>query len=181
MSRKIEVVPYDPSWVRKYETEAEKLIKLFGYHLMEIHHIGSTAIPDMAAKPTIDILGVVKDIEAVDEMDQAMQEIGYQPKGENGIPGRRYFQKIVGEVHVFHVHTFEDGHPEIHRLLNFRDYLRAHPDAASEYQALKVYLAAKFTFEPDKYTEGKNALIQQIDQRAIDWRASERNKTNNAG
>lgn len=180
MPRMIEVVPYDPNWVRKYEVEAKKLVEVFGDDLMEIHHIGSTAITGMHAKPTIDVLIVVKDIEAVETLNRVMREMGYKPKGENGIPGRRYFQKLAGEVHQFHVHTYEDGHPEIHRLLNFRDFLRTHSEEARAYQALKLDLASKYTFEPNKYTDGKHTLIGEIDQRAAAWRALEREDTSNA-
>jgi len=173
MARKVEVIPYDPGWPVVYAAEAESIRLVLGENVIAVHHIGSTAIPGMAAKPTIDLLVVDRDHGRLDACNDDMRRAGYQSKGENGVSGRRYFQRMIGDVHLFHIHAFEIGHPDIERHLNFRDYLRAHPIDARAYEALKRHLAAQFPFEPKKYTSGKTRFIRAIDQRAAGWRTGE--------
>lgn len=170
MARIVEVLPYDPAWPEAYQAELGRIAPLLGANLVVAHHIGSTAVPGLAAKPTIDILLVVRDLEALDACNAAMQQLGYAAKGENGIPGRRYYQMLRDEQHVFHLHAYIEGHPEIMRHLNFRDYLIAHPDTAFEYQALKQALAGRFRDAPPEYTSGKEDFIRAVDERAAAWR-----------
>lgn len=171
MARIVEVVPYDPAWPETYRSEIKQIGGVVGANLIIAHHIGSTAVPGMAAKPTIDILLVVRDLDLLDACNAAMMDLGFQPKGEHGIPGRRYFQKVDGEVHLVHIHGFENGHPDVARHINFRDYLTAHPETAEAYQSLKLQLAVRFKFEPAQYTSGKDAFIRAVDARAAAWRA----------
>lgn len=173
MVRIVEIVPYDPNWPEKYCAEVKMVADVLGTNLTSAHHIGSTAIPGLAAKPTIDILLVVQNLDNLDACNNEMEALGYQPKGEHGIPGRRYFQKLAGEVHLIHIHAFQIGHPEIYRYLNFRDYTIAHPETAEAYQSLKQKLAVLFTDRPADYTAGKEAFIRAVDQRAAAWRAEE--------
>ena len=173
MSRKVEVVPYNPAWHEMYQTEAAGLLPLLGENLVAMHHIGSTAVPGLAAKPTIDILAVVCSHDRLDACCPALQGLGYQAKGENGISGRRYFQKLEGEAHRVHIHAYQVGHSDITRHLNFRDYLRAHPKEARAYQALKESLAARYTTDPNRYTAGKSDFIRAADRRAAEWRTAQ--------
>jgi GrpB-like predicted nucleotidyltransferase (UPF0157 family) len=170
MVRKVKVVPYDPTWPSKYVLEVERLESGLCPAGITFHHIGSTAVPGLAAKPTIDILAVVEDLALLDAVPHKFIDLGYQVKGENGIAGRRYYQKLSGEVHLFHIHAFEKGHPEIERHLTFRDYLCAHPEDAQAYQALKQNLAQEFPFDAKSYTVGKTNLIGEIDRKAALWR-----------
>lgn len=133
--RKVEVTPYNPQWVAMFEEEASILRTIFGSEISEIHHIGSTSVPGLKAKPIIDIMPVVRDIHRIDAFNGAMIAIGYEPKGENGIIGRRFFQK-GGNNRTHHVHVFESGNPEVERHLAFRDYLREHPEEAKPYKAI---------------------------------------------
>jgi GrpB-like predicted nucleotidyltransferase (UPF0157 family) len=126
----------------------------------------------LAAKPIIDILLVVKAHAALDACNDSLQGLGFIPKGEHGIVGRRYFSKMSGEQDLFHMHAFEAGHPDIVRHLNFRDYLIAHPPVANEYQALKTQLAKRFRNTPPEYTNAKSGFIRHVDALAADWRAS---------
>ena len=87
--RNIVVVPYDPQWQVLFEQEAEKIRSVLGDLLIEIHHIGSTSVPGLAAKPVIDMLPIVRDIALVDGLNPQFEAIGYEPMGENGITGRR--------------------------------------------------------------------------------------------
>lgn len=93
MPRKMEVQDYNPEWEREYLLEKNRLQHVLKEVAIKIHHIGSTAIPGIKAKPIIDILIEVTSIDELDELTKEMKELGYEAKGENGIKGRRYFQK----------------------------------------------------------------------------------------
>jgi GrpB-like predicted nucleotidyltransferase (UPF0157 family) len=166
--RKVEISSYNEKWVSMFEEEADKLRDIFGEEVLVIHHIGSTSVPGLKAKPIIDVMPVVKEINEVDKYNKAMQNIGYEPKGENGIPERRYFQK-GGDNRTHHVHIYQLGNYEIERHLAFRDYLRTHPDSIKNYGELKQQLAHQFPHNIESYIDGKNNLVADIERRAIDW------------
>jgi len=166
--RKVEVVSYNLQWPQMFEDEAGKIKSIMNEIIVQIHHIGSTSIPNMSAKPVIDILIEAQSIEKVDLFNQAMMELGYDPKGENGIPNRRYFSK--GEVNrTHHVHIFQTGNPEIMRHLLFRDYLIAHPEDATLYSELKQSLAKQFPQDIEQYIQGKDGLVKELDEKAKLW------------
>ena len=166
--RKVEVRPYDERWQSIFEEEVHNIHNILGAEIIEIHHIGSTAVNGLQAKPVIDIMPVVKEIGKVDEFNKAMTAIGYDPKGENGIAGRRYFQK-GGDHRTHHIHFFEMESPEIQRHLAFRDYLRSHPQDAKKYGDLKEQLAMQFPFAIESYIKGKEQLAQEIENKAMEW------------
>ncbi len=166
--RIVEVKPYDEQWVSIFEEESYKLHEVFGSEIIEVHHIGSTSVNGLRAKPIIDIMPVVRDINRIDEFNTAMVAIGYEPKGENGIAERRYFQK-GGDNRTHHVHIYEWGNTEIERHLAFRNYLRAHPDVASKYGNLKEKLSQRFPYDIESYIKGKEQLVLEIDRKAIGW------------
>lgn len=166
--RKVEVMPYDKLWVVKFEEESRRLYKIFGAEMMELHHIGSTSVSGLHAKPIIDMMPVVRDIHRVNDFNTAMIVIGYEPKGENGIAGRRYFQK-GGNNRTHHVHIYARGNSEIKRHVAFRDYLRAHLDVAQEYGSLKEKLSQKFPYDIESYIIGKELLTSEINRKAIAW------------
>ena len=170
MTRTIEVVPYNQDWPRLFCIEAEQIAAALAGEMTAIHHIGSTAIPGIKAKPILDFLVEVRSIEAVGAFDEQMVALGYVPRGENGIPGRRYFTKDTGQVRSHHVHVYQAGHPEIERHLDLRDYLRAHPQEAEAYSRLKEDLAEKFRHDSLGYTEGKTDFIREKNRRARAWR-----------
>lgn len=160
-----------------YEEEAERLTAVFRPILHAIHHMGSTAVPGIKAKPIIDILLAVRDIGPVDGYNQAMAALGYIAKGENGIPGRRYFRKGSDAHHTHHIHVFERGNPQIDRHLSFRDYLIAHPDAAQAYSDLKTQLARQFRSDTAAYTEAKSDFIRDVDAKAAVWKTNKTEDT----
>ncbi|VAW41548.1 Uncharacterised protein family UPF0157 (COG2320), partial [hydrothermal vent metagenome] len=164
---------HNPDWIRQYDEEAACLTAVFQPILITIHHIGSTAIPSIKAKPIIDILIVVKTITAVDEYIKPMAAMGYICKGENGIAGRRYFRKGSDVHHTYHIHIYEEGHPEIGRHLNFRDYLRHHPQEAEVYSQLKEALAQQYFSDPQSYTSSKTSFIGNVLKQARLWRAKQ--------
>lgn len=166
--RKVEVMPYNDQWHTMFEEEANKLYKIFGSEIIDIHHIGSTSISGLKAKPIIDIMPVVKDINQIDEFNTSMVANGYEPKGENGISQRRYFQK-GGDKRTHHVHIYQFGNAEIERHLAFRDYLLSHPYVAREYGDLKEELSNQFPYDIESYIKGKGQLILEIERKAIAW------------
>ncbi|MFD1864813.1 GrpB family protein [Planococcus chinensis] len=165
--RKVEVLPFDPDWQRRFEEAAMEIAGIFGEECVEIHHIGSTSVEGLSAKPVIDLLPVVRSIGSVDAFNTKMADAGYVAKGENGLPGRRFFQK-GGNERTHHVHVFEKGSPEIRRHLAFRDYLRTHPEKAQEYGALKEKLAAEYPMDIEMYIAGKTELVSMIEKLAME-------------
>ena len=163
---KVTVVPHDPRWCEEFEAESKHVASCLGENVVAAHHIGSTAIPGIYAKPVIDILVEVSDIHLVDERGREMESLGYEVKGEYGISGRRYFRKESCGVRTHHVHVFETGSPHIERHIAFRDHMLAHPDDAKAYSDLKRKLAEAHPTNIDAYMDGKEPFIQEVDRRA---------------
>ncbi|WP_054707635.1 GrpB family protein [Bacillus sp. JCM 19041] len=170
--RLVEVVDYQPSWQDVYKQEAIKLEQVFQENMIGIHHIGSTSVPGLAAKPIIDLLIVLKRIEDADKQTEAMEKLGYEVRGENGIAGRRYFQK-GGDARTHHVHIFSEGHTAIKEHLVFRDYLQQHPDAMQAYGQLKKKLAQAYVTDVAAYINGKDDWINVTKRRAMEWAFAE--------
>ena len=165
----VQVVPYDPSWPSRYRREAALLREALGDCLVEIHHIGSTSVPGLWAKPIIDILPVVTAVEEADRRRAALEALGYEYLGEFGIPGRRYLHK-GGEHRTHQVHLFDrESRDEIRRHLAVPAYLRCHPDAARDYAQLKRRLARCFPRDIDGYCDGKDAFVKALERAALDW------------
>jgi len=101
-----------------------------------------------------------------------MIDLGYEPRGENGISGRRYFTKNTEGIRTHHIHIYQVEHREIQRHLKFRDYLRAHPEDAQVYSQIKAELAEKYRDDPMNYTNGKNEFVEKIDKRANKWKGN---------
>ncbi len=173
MVRKVEVVPYDASWPEAFRREAALVGQALGLEMVAIHHIGSTAIPGIGAKPIIDILVEVRDIERIDALNGEMARLGYEARGELGISGRRYFVKGGDETRTHHLHIFQAGNPEVERHLTFRDYVRSHPHEARAYGRLKEELARRYPEDIEHYVEGKDGFVKEMDRRARAWREGE--------
>ena len=168
-TRKVKVVPHDPAWREAFEAEAAALSSVLGDEALAVHHIGSTAIPGISARPTVDVLIEVRKIEKVDDFDAAMSEKGFEAWGEYGIPGRRFFVKDRGTSRITNVHTFKTGTPEVERHLAFRDYLIQHPKTASAYAQLKKELAREHPADMESYMNGKDTFIKQTEGEALSW------------
>lgn len=168
--QKVEVVPHNPLWQTIFELESQRIAQALGENAIAIHHIGSTAIPGIYAKPIIDLLVAVRSIAQVD--GQTMVAQGYEAMGEYGIPGRRYFRKNdAAGMRTHHVHVFEMGSAHIERHLAFRDYIRAHPKEAKAYSTLKRQLAKAHPTDIEAYMDGKDGFIQAIDAKAATWQS----------
>ncbi|HEY3273535.1 MAG TPA: GrpB family protein [Methanocella sp.] len=164
----VRVLPHDPAWKDEYHREAQKLREILDDEISEIHHIGSTSVPGLPAKPVIDILIGVRKIEDIDRYNDAMVRAGYEARGEYGIPGRRFFTKGIPE-RTHNVHIFQADDPGFKRHLNFRDYLIAHQDSAQKYGELKKALAGTCENDLDRYCDGKDAFVKETEKKAIEW------------
>lgn len=155
---KIEVVPYNSGWVSQFEDEARKIKNVLGENCLQVHHIGSTSIPGLSAKPIIDLIPVVLDISAVDACEDGMRAIGYEAKGEAGIPFRRFFKK-----NGFNIHIYPKESSETDRHIKFRDWLIHHPKYKEEYEKLKIGLSHSYPYDIFSYCTGKENFINKID------------------
>lgn len=165
----VKVVPHDPSWAMKYEAEARQVAEVLKDILVAMHHIGSTSVKGLAAKPIIDIMPVVTEVGLTDRYNRNLEALGYECMGEFGIPGRRYFRK-GGDHRTHQIHVFEQNNRrDIDRHLAVREYLRAHPDVAVEYGRLKTGLAAKFPEDITGYCDGKDGFVKQMERDALVW------------
>jgi GrpB-like predicted nucleotidyltransferase (UPF0157 family) len=153
-----------------YQKEIDRVLPVLKSEVISTHHIGSTSIPGMWAKPIIDILFEVREISKIDKYNEAMIDLGYEPRGELGIPGRRYFSREEPvEVRTHHIHVFQSGNIGIERHLAFRNYMIAHQDDAQRYIDLKKGLARRYPTDIDSYVAGKEAFVDEIEVRAISW------------
>ena len=169
--RKTKISPWTNEWGELYRLEEKVLRSLFNDELVDITHIGSTSIPPVGyAKPIIDILIVVRNIESVDTYNDKLELIGYEPKGEFGIPGRRYFPKGK-DNRSHHVHIFQTGNQAIQAHLDFKEYLLAHPMEAKKYGEVKRELAKKFPQNTYLYQDGKEQFVNELVEKANVWSA----------
>ena len=165
---KVRVLPYDPAWPEAFEAEKLVLEKALGDAAVRIHHIGSTSVEGLAAKPIIDILLEVVSLEALDAVSNQVEAHGYEGLGEFGIERRRYFRK-GGDERTHQIHAFPAGDPHVARHVAFRDYLRAYPDVCEEYVAVKRKAASSYPEDVMNYNDGKDGFIKEHEAKALAW------------
>lgn len=169
MSEYIHVQSYDPQWAIAFEQEKFYLETALGDNCLVVHHVGSTAIPDLKAKPKIDIIAVVKEGRST---LQPLAQIGYTYKGEWNVPCKYGFTKRDTTEFPVNLHLFEEGHPEIELNLMFRDFLRTHPADREAYTNLKERILAeesaheRTSYGFPKYTLRKREFIDSILKKA---------------
>ncbi|WP_299971809.1 GrpB family protein [uncultured Roseobacter sp.] len=164
------VVPHDPRWKMAFEDEAKAIKHAFANAPVDVHHIGSTAIPGILAKPIIDLLGIVATLADADAKASALESLGFEAMGAYGIAGRRYFRKTDSNgIRTHHLHVFEQGSQHVERHFAFRDYLIAHPAVAQEYSSLKERLTQSDAPTWDAYLDGKDPFISRVEPQAVDW------------
>jgi len=155
-ARAIVIADYDPAWPERFALERARIVTALGARAVAVEHVGSTAVPGLAAKPIVDVLVAVADPEA-DELRGALEAAGYELRVRE--PGHRMFRTPTLDVHV---HLWAAGDPEIERTLRFRDRLRASPADREEYERLKRDLAARDWPDMNAYAEAKGPLIGEI-------------------
>ena len=164
----IEIVPFNPKWNELYQQEWHEIKKLLAFTAKRIEHFGSTAIPNMAAKPTIDILVEIPDDEVIKPLliDQMINSgYHYIPRNDCPPPYMMFVKGYTPEGYkgqCYHLHMAPKDHVGLWDRLYFRDYLIANPVVAKEYETLKLELALKLRNDRDGYTQGKSEFIQKV-------------------
>lgn len=167
--REVELVPHNPEWSHQADEEALRILDGLSFTIIGIYHIGSTSVAGIKAKPILDFVIEVENLEDVIQSVSEFEAIGYQSKGEFGISGRQFFTKDTEGERTHHLHVFQQGHPDIERHIVFRDYLRANPEAALEYEKLKEKMAKRFPKQSGNYTAAKSDFILSMDEVARYW------------
>jgi GrpB-like predicted nucleotidyltransferase (UPF0157 family) len=162
---------YSAEWPRMVASHAERL-RVLGPSLVAVHHIGSTSVPGLAAKPIIDLMPLVTSLADLDRQRRQVERLGYSWHGELGIAGRRYCTLCDGVgARLVHLHCFEAASPHVERHLAFRDYLRAHPEAAADYENEKRRARDLHPNDSHAYTAEKARWIRAMEVKALAWLA----------
>jgi GrpB-like predicted nucleotidyltransferase (UPF0157 family) len=177
-NRPIIVVDYDPQWPILFEQEKAAITATLGNRVLMVEHIGSTAVPGLAARPVIDIAVGIQSLAGAPSLIPYIEQLGYiyDPILEQLTPERRFFWKGTSTIHTYHLHLAEPDQSVLRKPLQFRDYLRKHSDAAEEYGVLKRELAKSYVQDLDAYVAGKTGFIEngmlQIEQESKKDRAA---------
>jgi GrpB-like predicted nucleotidyltransferase (UPF0157 family) len=164
MTRRVELVPYNPEWPRMFACIRQRILDACGGLVVDVEHIGSTSVPGLAAKNVVDLMPGLRRFEDGQRSLAAMESLGFVSKGEYGIPGRHLFTMDEPESgrRLHNCHMYEVGHDEWIAHLAFRDYLRTHDDARDRYEALKRDLAARHPDDVEAYAEAKTEFVKEV-------------------
>jgi GrpB-like predicted nucleotidyltransferase (UPF0157 family) len=165
---------YDPEWPKIAADHAERL-RVLGSVLVVVHHIGSTSVPGLAAKPVIDLMPLVTDLAELDRLRWRVEALGYEWHGELGISGRRYCAlSDEAGLRLAQLHFFTADSLHVERHIAFRDYLRAHPEMALAYETEKRRARDLYPDDSHAYTDEKAAWIRDAEAKALNWFAASR-------
>jgi len=156
----VRLVEYDGRWPSLFAAEERRIRGKCGALPLRLEHVGGTAIPGMCAKPVLDLLAGRPRGTAERDYVDALERAGYVYRGERGVAGRGFFCR--GQPRSYHLHLVEEGSVLWRDCLGFRDYLRAHAEAARQFAEQKRALAARFSRDREGYTEAKSAHVQAI-------------------
>ena len=160
----VQVVDYDDRWPALFSAESARLRAACGSVPVSLEHVGSTAVPELCAKPVLDILaGHPRTVSALDYV-AVFERAGYEHRGDRGIAGHQFFRR--GQPRAYHIHLVEQDGPLWRQYLAFRDYLRANTQAARRYGDLKRALAARFPRDREAYIQGKAEFVADAIGRA---------------
>lgn len=172
VDRRVELVPHDSGWASLAEVQIRELMHHLDQVVEAVHHVGSTAVPGLSAKPIVDLVAVVSSLDAFDRRRKDVEGLGFVWRGEHGFPGRRYCIKadrMTGR-RLLHLHCYANGDPAIERYLAFRDLLRRRPDLALAYDGEKRRCQALHPDEPSAYHACKSDWIARTEAEALEAR-----------
>ncbi|MEE1107713.1 MAG: GrpB family protein [Macrococcus canis] len=164
---KVRLSDYYPKWRDSFENECLLISDIIPEEIVRFEHFGCTSVPGMKAKPVIDMMVLVKDINQIDSYNSKFLKERYDVAGEWGIPGRRLLRK-GGDDRTHHIHIYQEGHPEIYRHLAVRDYLLEHPEEVKAYSDLKTKLAQSYD-ETLEYRNAKRDYVVALEKRALSY------------
>ncbi|MBM3204423.1 GrpB family protein [Candidatus Uhrbacteria bacterium] len=170
MNRKYKFVEYADIWTRAFDREEKIIRDIFGDEVLETHHIGSTSVPGLGGKPTLDVMIVVRDMSKVDSFNNKMKAAGYEPMGAYVTPTTRLFTKTKDGERTRNIHVVGMDDPKLEESLAFRDYLRSHPKEAKVYNDFKQALATEHPDDYFTYRRKKDPFIQDMLERVRKWR-----------
>ena len=165
----IRIVPYDPTWPQLFSAEAAKIRGVLSDTAIDIHHVGSTAVPGLRSKPIVDILVTVTDIADLPSYRDPLRRIGYAFNYYPEIPDFHFFGRPRQRPRRYHVHVCEAGSVHERRHLAVRDYLVAHPEEARQYGSIKAEAAASFPGDRLAYMDAKGPWVTDLESRALTW------------
>ncbi|WP_411965607.1 GrpB family protein [Haloferax sp. YSMS24] len=169
----VELVPHDPAWEDAYDAEVERLQSELDTTGLGFEHVGSTAIPGIAAKPIVDMLLLVSDLEDTDELASELDAAGYEER-PNDVPDRRFFARGPPSNRTHYLSVTERGSDCHREQVAFRDALRADPELAAEYDSLKHELADASPDDRTTYTDAKSSFVRSVLEDADERRSSVR-------
>jgi GrpB-like predicted nucleotidyltransferase (UPF0157 family) len=161
----VKLVPHDPEWDGLFQAEKAKLLEALGDLVLDIQHIGSTAIPTISAKPIIDVAVLVKSIEEVCRKVGTIEALEYQKKQEDR-PERLFFTKGPEDMRIVYLHIGDKGTNYIQDMIAFRDYLIQNPGQAKKYMDLKNALAEQYANDRETYTAAKENFVRDVLKKA---------------
>lgn len=162
----IKIYEHNPRWTEMFLQEKRDIKEVLSSYLKEVHHIGSTAITDMPAKPILDILLEINSIDEIDTIERGLIAQGCKKLSRNVIPHRSFITTKTKPYYAVNYHIFEMGDPQIARYLRFKDYLNRHTKQAKAYASLKKELAKTANNDINTYVLGKSTLVRSIDAAA---------------
>ena len=165
MTLPITIEEYDPRWPQEFESICTRVAEGLGPLAAAIEHVGSTSVPALAAKPIIDLDILLRSPADLSEVIRILESFGYEHRGDLGVPGREAFRAPAGSF-PHHLYVCPPDGREYYRHLAFRDHLRAHPQDAETYAALKRRLALKHADDREAYSCGKADFVEEILRRA---------------
>jgi GrpB-like predicted nucleotidyltransferase (UPF0157 family) len=166
----IRIVAHDPGWAPRAAAELERVAAALGPEVaVRLEHVGSTAVPGLAAKPIVDLLVGVDAMEPRERYVPALEGLGYLFAPDPGSPDRHFFAKPPRRPRAFHLHVCRAGGPVEEAHVAVRDHLRAHPDEAAAYAAVKRAVAERHPRDRLAYVEGKHDHVVALERRALDW------------
>lgn len=156
----VRLAPYSPEWPMLFEKEKARLSDSLRLLDHVVEHIGSTAVPGLHAKPVLDIMIGLPNLQEMEAADAELVKLGYEAKGEKGVPGRLFL--TLGDPCLYHVHLTQLHSAFWYEHLLFRDSLRQQETVASNYLAIKIRLAQAYPNDRDSYTRGKADFIEHV-------------------